>query len=105
MLKQGVKTAKFIGTRALSQVSLVQFRPYATLFQALLLSLTLMPKSKKAMETSLDLLPSFKTSVGTRVKCLVSNLDYLENWSPNFIQKKYSRKIYLPHTHISFSGL
>ena len=41
----------------------VQFRPYGTSFSGLLLSLTLMSKSKKTLETSLDLTPSFKTSV------------------------------------------
>ena len=47
MLKQGVKTtnAEFIRTRALSQLSFVQFRLYATSFVGLLLSLTLMSKS------------------------------------------------------------
>ena len=45
ILKQGVRTinAQFIRTRALSQLSFVQFRPYATSFLGLLLSLTLMP--------------------------------------------------------------
>ena len=64
MLKQGVKTinAELIRTRALSQLSFTHFRPYAISFPRLLLSLTLMQKSKKTMETSLDLTPSFKTS-------------------------------------------
>ena len=49
MLKQDVKTinAEFIRTRASSQLSFVQFKPYATSFPGLLLSLTLMPKSKR----------------------------------------------------------
>ena len=49
MLKQDVKTinAEFIRTRALSQLSFVQFKPYATSFPGLLLSLTLMPESKR----------------------------------------------------------
>ena len=87
MLKQGVKTinAKFIRTRALSQLSFIQFRPYAISFLGLLLSLTLMPKSKKTLETSLDLTPSFKTFVDARVERLVSNVDYLENQRRNFI--------------------
>ena len=91
MLKQGVKAinAEFIRTRALSQLSFTQFRPYAILFLGLLLSLTLMPKSKKTLETtletSLDLTPSFKTSVDARVEGLVSNVDYLENRCRNFI--------------------
>ena len=65
MLKQGVETINiaFIRTRALSQLSFIQFRPYATSFVGLLVSLTLMSKSKKTLETSLDLTPSFKTSV------------------------------------------
>ena len=80
MLKQGVKTinAEFIRTRALSQHSFVQFRSYASSFLGLL-SLTLMPKSKKTLETSLDLTPSFKTSVDTMVEGSLSNVDYLEN--------------------------
>ena len=94
MLKQGVKTinAEFIGTRALSQLSFVQFRPYAASFPGLFLSLTLMSKSKKTLETSLDLMPSFKTSVDARFESLVSNVNYLENWHRNIIQKKYGRK-------------
>ena len=80
MLKQGVKTinAEFIRTR----------EPYANSFPGLFLSLTLMLKSKKTLETSLDLTPSFKTSVNARVEGLVSNVDYLKNWRRNFIQKE-----------------
>ena len=54
MLKQGVKTinAEFIQTRALSQHSFIQSRPYATSLLGFLLSLTLMSKSKKTPETS-----------------------------------------------------
>ena len=89
---------EFIRTLALSQLSFVQFRIYATSFTGLLLSLTLIPKSKKTLETSLDLTPSFKTSVDARVKGLDSNVDYLENWCRNLIQKKYGRKRRLPRT-------
>ena len=91
MLKQGLKTVnpEFIRTRALSQLSFVHSRRYATLFPGLLLSLTLMPKSKKTLETSLDLTPSFKTSVDAKVKGLVFNVDYLENQNRNFIRKNY----------------
>ena len=91
MLKQGLKTinAEFIGARVLSQLSFIQFRPYAISFPGLLLSLTLMPKSKKTLETSLDLTPSFKTSVDAKVKGLVFNVDYLENQNRNFIRKNY----------------
>ena len=64
-----------------------------------------MSKSIKTMETSLDLTVLFKTSTDARVEGLVSNVDYLENWRPNFIQKKYGRKRRLPRTHVSFSGL
>ena len=87
MLKQGVKAinAEFIRTRTLSQLSLTQFRTYAISFPGLFLSLTLMPKSKKTLETSLDLTPSFKTSVDAGVEGLVSNVDYLENRRRNFI--------------------
>ena len=46
------------------------------------------------MESSLDLTPSFKTSVDTRVEGLVSNVDYSEN----FIQKKCGRKRGLSRT-------
>ena len=87
MLKQGVKTinAEFIRTHALSQHSFVQFRSYASSLLGLL-SLTLMPKSKKTLETSLDLTPSFKTSVDTMVEGSLSNVDYLFR---NCIHKKY----------------
>ena len=63
ILKQGVKTSntEFVRTSALSQLSFVQFRPYATSFVGLL-SLTLMSKSKKTLEMSLDFMPLFKTS-------------------------------------------
>ena len=64
-----------------------------------------MSKSKKTLETSLDLRSSFKTSVDVRVKGLVSNVDYLENCQRNFIQNKYGRKRRLPRTHVSFCGL
>ena len=55
MLKQGVKTinADVIQTRALSQLSFIKFTPDANSFPGLLLSLTLMLKSKKTLETSL----------------------------------------------------
>ena len=79
MVKQGVKTmnTEFIRTSALSQLSFVQFRPYATLLPRLLLSLTLMPQSRKTLKkTSLDLMPSFKTSLDARVEGLVSNVNY-----------------------------
>ena len=87
MLKQGIKTinAELIQTHALFQLSFVQFRPYATSIPRLLLSLTLMPKSKKTLEMSLDLMPSIKTSLNVRVKGFVSNVDYLENQLCNFI--------------------
>ena len=106
MLKQGIKTinTEFIRKRALSQLSLVQFRPYATSFPGFL-SFTLISKSKKTQEKSLDLTPSFKTSVDARVEGLVSNVDYLENWHHNFIQKKYGRKRRLMRTLVSYSGL
>ena len=65
MLKQGIKTinAEFIQTCALSQLSLVKCRPYATSFVGLLLSLTLISKIKKTLKMSLDLTPSMKTPV------------------------------------------
>ena len=88
MLNQGVKTinAGFVRTSAFSQLSFVQFRLYATSFLGLLLSLTLMLKSKKILEASLDLLTSFKTSVDARVEGLVANVDYLENRHRSFSQ-------------------
>ena len=106
-LKQDVKTikAEFIQTHALSQFCFSQFRPYATLFLGLVFLLTLKSKSKKTQEMSLDLTPSFKTSVDTRVKGLVLNIDYLENWHCNFIQKKCGKKRCLSCTHVSFFGL
>ena len=62
MIKQGVKTmnAEFIWTHALFQLTFIR----------LLLFLTLMPKSKKTLETSLNLLPLFKTSLDARVRAL-----------------------------------
>ena len=92
MLKQGIKTVntEFIETYALLQLSFVHFRSYATSFPGLLLTLTLMLKSKKTLEKSLDLTLLFKTSVDVRVDGLVSIVDYLENWCcSNFIQNKY----------------
>ena len=56
------KNDEFIQTRALSQLSFVQFRPYATSFPGLQVTLSLMRKSKITLGTSLDLTPSFKTS-------------------------------------------
>ena len=77
MSKQGAKTinAEVIRTLLLSQLSFVQFRPYATSFLGILLSLTLMPKVKKTLETSLDLTHLFKTCVDARFEGLVSNVD------------------------------
>ena len=102
MLKQSVNTinSEFIRARTLSQLSFVQFKPYVTSFPGLL-SLKLMSKSKKTMESGLDVTSSFKTSVDTMVESLVSNVDYSEN----FIQKKCGRKRGLSRTQISFSGL
>ena len=65
----------------------------------------LMSKSKKTLETSFDLTPWFKTSIDAKVAGLVSNVDYLENWRRNFIQKKYGRKRCLARTHVLFCGL
>ena len=94
MLKQGVKTinAEFIRTRALSQL-FVQFRPYASLFPGLLLSLTLMPKSKKTLATngSYVFVPILPLAQGLRV--LFRMWIYLDNQRCNFIQKKYGKKI------------
>ena len=69
MLKQGIKTinAEFIQTHALSQLSSIQSSPYESSFLDFLLSLMLMPKSKKTLEMSFNLTPSFKTSIDTRV--------------------------------------
>ena len=105
MIKEGVKTmnAEFIRTQALSKLSFVQFRLYGTSFPRLLISLPLMSKSKKTLETSLGLTPSFKTFLDARVEDLVSNVDYLENQHHNFIQKKYGRKRHLVRTHVRLS--
>ena len=107
MLKQGVKTTnpEFIQTRTLSQHSFVQCRSYATSFPGLVLSLTVMSKIKKILETSLDLTPLLKTSIDARFEGLALNMDYLGNRHRNFIQKKYGRKRALLRTHVSFSGL
>ena len=104
MLKQGVKTisAEFIRKGALSQLSFIQFRPYATSFWGLLLSLTLMPKSKKTMETSLDLTLSFKTSIDARIEGLVSNVDYLEFGTVILFKRNMAEKD-ICCTDVSFS--
>ena len=104
MLKQGIKmiNAAFIQIHALFQLSFVQFRPYATSFQGLLLSLMLIPKSKKTLEMNLDLTTSFKTSFDARVEGLILNVDYLENRHCNFIQQKYDRNRRLPCTYVFF---
>ena len=69
------------------------------------LSFKLMSKSKKTLETSLDLALSIKTSVDAMAEGLVSNMNYLDNRRCNFNQKKYGRNRCLPHTHVLFSGL
>ena len=104
MSNQGVKTinAEFIWTHALLQLSFVQFRPDATSFLGLLLTLTLMWKSKKTLEKSFDLIPLFKTTIDARGEDCVSNVDCLENWCHSFIQNKYGRKRGLPCTHVLF---
>ena len=81
MLKQGVKTtnADVIQTRALSQLSFIKFTPYANSFPGLLLSLTLMLKSKKTLETSLDLI---------LVRYLILNLHWGEGEPPTKFSKK-----------------
>ena len=58
-----------------------------------LFSFTLISNSKKTLETGLDLMPSFKTSIDTIVEGLVLNVCYLENQCHNFIQKKYGRSM------------
>ena len=107
MLKQGINTinTELIQTCALSQISFLQFRSYATSFLGLLLSLMLMPKSTKTLQASLDLIPLLRTSIGARIEDLFSNVDYLGNWCRNFIQMKYVRNRRLLCTHILFSGL
>ena len=93
MLKLGLKTinAELIRSRALSQLSFIQFRPYEISFLELL-SLTLVSTSKMTLNTSLVLTPSFKTSIDAKVKGLVFNNDYLESQRRNFIQKKLWQK-------------
>ena len=71
----------------------------------LLLSFTLISKSKKALETSLDLMSSFKASVDEMIEGLVSSVNYLESWCWKFIQIKYARSRRLPRIYVSFSGL
>ena len=82
MIKQGIITmnAEFIQTHTLSQLSFIQLRPYEILFLRLLCFLMLMPQSKKTLETSLDLMPLFKTSLDARSEDIVLNVVYLENW-------------------------
>ena len=82
MIKKGIITmnAEFIQTHTLSQLSFIQLRPYEILFLRLLRFLMLMPQSKKTLETSLDLMPLFKTSLDARSEDNVLNVVYLENW-------------------------
>ena len=101
MIKQGIKTMNsgFIRTYALFQLPFVQFRPYEISFLRLLLSLALIPKSKKTLEMSWDIIPLFKTSLDARVEGLVLNVDYIKNQCYNFIQKKQTEKdIWHAHT-------
>ena len=83
MLKQGVKTinAEFIQTLALSQLSFVQFRPYATSLPGLLLSLRLTSKSKKAWRRvwALRLRSKPLLIVDAGVEGLISKVNYLGN--------------------------
>ena len=58
----------------------------------LLLSLTLMPKSKQTLEMSFNPTPSFKTSVDARIDGLVSNMDYLENRRHNLFKRNMAEK-------------
>ena len=62
------------------------------------LSFKSMSKSKKTLETSLDLAPSMKTSVDAMFEGLVSNMNCLDNRHRNFNQKKYGRN--RCHTHV-----
>ena len=64
-----------------------------------------MSKNNKILEMSLDLTPSLKSSVDAMVKGLVLNVNYLDNWYHNFIQKKYGRNRHLPRAHFSPYGL
>ena len=89
--------------RALSQLSFVQFQPYASLFPRLLLTLTLMREIRKTLEKRLNLTPLFEISVDSSVEGLVSNVDYLENCCCNFIPNKYAGKRRLQRTHVLFS--
>ena len=68
MLKQGIKTisTEFIQTRALSQLSFVQFRPYATSFPGLL-SLTLRPPL--TVDARLKIIVLFKTNIAEQGIC------------------------------------
>ena len=86
MLKQDVKTinAQLIRTRALSQLSLDNFRPYAISFLGFFLTLAFGPSK-------------------CRESC--SDVSYLENWCRHFIQKKYGAKTDLSRTHFLFSEL
>ena len=87
MLTQGVKTinAEFIRTCALSQLSFFQLRLFTTL--QLLLSLTLMPKIKKTLET-LRSRPPLKQVL----RFLFQMWIIWKNRRRNFIQKKYGKK-------------
>ena len=91
-VKKGVKTIniEFVWTRPLSQLSFVHFRPYVTSFPRLLF-LTLISKSKKTLEPSLDLTPSFKTSVDARVDGLFLNFGAVIIFKRNMAEKDVCR--------------
>ena len=112
MLKQGVKTisAEFIRIRALSQLSFIQFRPYATSFQRLVLSLT-----SNFFSLQCQKVKRFWRRVWTL--SLRSRPPLTQGWRVLFrmwiiwkigavilIKRKYGRKRRLPRTHVSFSG-
>ena len=103
MLKQGIKTVsfKFVQTCSLS-------RSVQNLYNLVPVGFSLLwqcQKVKGPWRWAWTFTPSFKTSVDARFEVLVSNVDYLEIWYHNFIQKNYGRKRRLPCTQVSFSGL
>ena len=84
--KQGVKTVDAV------DLFEQKFRPYATSFPGLLLTLAFMSKSKTTLETSLNLMPSFKDLRWRKDEGLFSNVNFLENRGSNFIQRNMAVK-------------
>ena len=106
ILKQGVKTinSEFIRTRALSQLSFIQFRPYATSFPGLLLSLTLMPKSKKTLVTSSDFTLSLRPPLTQGLRVLFRTWIIWKIVSVILFKRNMAEDV-CRRIHVSYSGV